>query len=334
MFKSVINGVGKYLPERVVTNHDLEKLMDTSDEWIVQRSGISERRWADIECGTADLAYQAALNAINNSSIEKEEIDFIVFATITPDHFFPGSGCLLQDKLGLKTVPALDIKQQCTGFIYALSIADQFIKTGMYKNILVVGAELQSKALDKTTRGRDVAVLFGDGAGAVILSAEDPTSTRGIISSHLHAQGKYVQDLWVEAPGMALANDVFITEEALKEGRHFPKMNGKKVYVHAITRMCESIREGLEFNNLNIEDVDLFLFHQANLRINNAVAQKLNIPSEKVFNTIEKYGNTTAATIPIGMNDALEQGVLKPGMLVALSAFGSGFTWGSTFLRY
>lgn len=334
MYRSKINGIGRFLPERVVTNYDLEKIMETSHDWIVQRTGIEQRHWASADVGASDLALKASLQAIERSTIQKEDIDLILFATITSDYFFPGSGVLLQDKLGLVDVPAMDIKQQCTGFVYGLATADQFIKSGMYKNILLIGAEVHSKGLDKTTEGRDIAVLFGDGAGAVIISSVDPSSNEQIYSSHLHSEGKYAKELWTEAPGFGIGEDVNISNEVIKAGRHLPKMNGKRVYVHAIKRMCESIMEGLKYNKLKIEDIDLFFFHQANLRINLAVAEKLGIPEHKLFNTIQKYGNTTAATIPIGMSDAIDAGVLKPGMLVATSAFGSGFTWGSNFFRY
>lgn len=334
MYGSKINGVGRYVPENVVTNSDLEKIMETSNEWIIQRTGIEERHWASADEGTSDLAVKAAKQAIERSSITAEEIDMIVFATITSDYFFPGAGVLLQDKLGLGNIPAMDIKQQCTGFIYAMATADQFIKSGMYKNILVVGAEVHSKGLDKTTRGRDIAVLFGDGAGALIMSSTSADDPNRVLSSHLHSEGKYAKELWTEAPGFGIGEDVNISHDIIEQERHFPVMNGKKVYVHAIKRMCESIVEALEYNKIKLEEIDMFFFHQANLRINSAVAEKLGIPESKLFNTIQKYGNTTAATIPIGMSDAIDAGVLKPGMLVATSAFGSGFTWASSIFRY
>ncbi len=334
MFRTKINGIGRHLPDNIVTNYDLEKIMDTTHDWIVQRTGIEQRHWVKNREGTSDLAVIAAKQAIENSSIEAKDIDMIIFATITPDYFFPGSGCLLQEKLGLDTIPAMDIKQQCTGFVYGMATADQFIRSGMYKNILLIGAEVHSKALDKTTRGRDISVLFGDGAGAMILSATNKDDPTCILSSHLHSEGKFAKELWTEAPGMGMDDEEFMSYDILEQGKHRPYMNGKRVYVHAIKRMCEGIIESLEFNKLKLEDIDLFFFHQANLRINTAVAEKLNIPEEKVFNTIQKYGNTTAATIPIGMHDAIEAGVLKPGMLVATSAFGSGFTWGSSLFRY
>ncbi len=336
MQASKILGVGKYLPERVVTNNDLAGMMETSDEWIQQRSGIQQRRWATPEETTSDLALKAAEEAIRNADIPKDQIDMIIFATLSPDFFFPGCACVLQSKLGLPTIAALDVRQQCSGFIYALSVADAYIRAGLMRTILVVGAEIHSKGLDKTSRGRDVSVLFGDGAGAVVVGAsdcKDPKRDSHILSTTLHAEGQHAKELWVKAPGMDHGAD-FLTTQDCELGDIFPKMNGKKVYVHAVKRMCEVIHEGLAKSKLQLSDVDLFLFHQANLRINEAVGQELKIPAEKVFNTIQKYGNTTAATIPIGMCDAQQAGVLKPGMLVALTAFGSGFTWGNVLLRF
>lgn len=338
--RSRILGVGTYLPPQVYTNQDLAKMMDTSDEWIQQRTGIKQRHWADRDTGTSDLAYHASLRALEAAKSRKEEIDLIIFATLSPDYFFPGSGCLLQAKLELPGVPALDIRQQCTGFIYGMSIADQFLKTGMYKKVLVVGAEVHSKGLEKNTHGRDVAVLFGDAAGAVVMDAtdlpSDPAEARnapGILSTHLHADGKYARELLME-PGMHAGTDVWVTREMIDETREYPKMNGKAVFMHAVKRMPEAINAALEANALSVADVDLFVFHQANLRINEMVAKQLGIPEEKVFNTIDRFGNTTAATIPLGLDEAVKAGKLKPGMLVASAAFGSGFTWASALYRW
>lgn len=335
-YVSEILGVGMQVPDRVVTNADLAKFIETTDEWIVQRSGIEQRRWCDDNTSTTDLALKAAESAIARAGIDKSEIDLIIFATLSPDHDFPGSGCFLQAKLGLSGCASLDIRQACTGFLYGMSVADQFLKTGMYRTVLLVGAELHSKGLDKTTRGRDVAVLFGDGAGAVVLRRQEATGSPAqsrVLSTHLHADGAHAKELWLPAPGMALGAER-LTSAMLEEGLHYPKMNGKKVFTHAVRRMGEVLGECLQANGVTLEQVDLFLFHQANLRINEMLANELKIPAEKVFNTIQKYGNTTAATLPIGMAEAEKAGKLKKGMLVASAAFGSGFTWASALYRW
>ncbi len=336
MLRARITGVGSYAPPHIVTNDDLEEMMNTSDEWIRQRTGIERRHWADDDISTSDLALEASLRAIENAGIDKESIELIIFATLSPDHNFPGSACFLQTKLGLEGIAALDIRQQCTGFVYAMSIADQYIRTGMYKTILVVGAEVHSKGLDKTPRGRDLGVLFGDGAGAAVVEAcevTDPANDSYVLSSHLHADGRYAQMLWTKVPGMANGPH-WLDVESIEKGEYFPQMDGRRVYIHAVKKMPESVREAVEFNGLTVEDIDLFLFHQANLRIIESVGEALNAPPEKVFNTIQEYANTTAATLPIELDEALRAGVLKKGMLVVLSAFGSGFTWGSVLLRW
>lgn len=325
--------VGMSVPDRVITNDDLSKLMDTNDEWITQRSGIKERRWVDAATTTSDLGLRASLDAIAAAGIAKEEIDLIIVATISPDHDFPGTSCFLQQKLGLSGCAVLDIRQACSGFIYGMSIADQFIRTGMYKTVLLVGAEVHSKGLDVSTQGRDVSVLFGDGAGAVILRRTSESNPNRILSTHLHADGAFAEDLWMPGPGMNLGAKR-VSTEMIAEGLCFAKMNGKKVFATAIRRMAEVLHEGLAHNGVSIADIDLFLFHQANLRINEMLAQELKIPADKVFNTIQKFGNTTAATIPIGMACAQEAGKLKKGMLVASAAFGSGFAWGSSVYRW
>lgn len=338
MFRSEIIGLGSHLPEQVITNNDLEKMMDTSDEWITKRTGIKERRWVKDGVNGTDLAKEACDKAIADAKLEKEDIDLVVYATLSPDHFFPGDGCFLAPKLGLKPgTPTLDIRQQCTGFMYGMSVADQFLRSGMYKNVLVVGSELQSRGLHKETEGRDVTVLFGDGAGAVVMSRKDVTKEREescIWSTHLWSDGTYAKELWVEAPGSACEPDQRISAQMVEDGRIFPKMNGKKVYVHALKGMGEAILTSLEANQLKLEDIDLFLFHQANLRINEAVGEKFGIPADKIHNTIQHYGNTTAATLPIGMDDARKSGKLKKGDLVAMAAFGSGFTWAGGVFRY
>ncbi len=333
MYSSEIIGCGMYVPENVVTNNDLSKMMDTTHDWIVQRSGIEERRRVTPEVSTTDLALKACEEAIKNAGIDKKEIDCILFATLSPDFFFPGAACILQPKLGLTEIPAIDVRQQCSGFLYGMSMADAFIKSGQYKTILLVGAEIHSKGMNKTTAGRDVAVLFGDGAGAVVIRRTDSNNSSKIMSTHLFAEGVHAKELWTEAPGLGIGPEM-ITHADIEAGRHFPQMNGKKVFANAVRRMCECLMLALETNKVKLDDIELFLFHQANLRINQMMAQELKIPEHKVFNTIMKYGNTTAATIPIGMSEAVKAGKLKKGTLVASAAFGSGFTWASSVYRW
>lgn len=329
MPRTAILGLGQYLPERVVTNDDLAKMFDTSDEWIQQRTGIKERRYVEDGVGPADLAVPATEQALENAGLKREDIEFIIFATLNPDYFFPGSGCVLQDKLGLPGIGALDVRNQCSGFIYGLSVADAFIRTGMYKRILLVGAEVHSSGLEFADTGRDVTVLFGDGAGAVILGATE--EDKGILSSHLHADGKYAKELWLEIP--AARYFPRLTKEHMDEGRHYPRMNGRRVFKMAVEKMPEAINEALEANGLTVDDIDLLVPHQANLRINEFVAQKLGIPPEKVYNNIQRYGNTTAGSIPIALNEAIQEGKAKKGDTVMLAAFGSGFTWASCVLK-
>ena len=331
MFNARILGTGSYLPERVVTNADLEEVMDTSDEWIRQRTGIRERRFVEPGVGPTDLGLQAAHHALHSAGLTPDQIDFIIFATLSPEYNFPGCGCLLQEKLGVGTVGALDVRNQCTGFVYGLSIADQFVRTGTYRHILVVGAEVHSSGLEMNTHGRDVAVIFGDGAGAVVVGRSDSGSRR-ILSSPLHAQGKYARKLWLEVPSSL--SQPRLTEEMLREGRHYPHMDGRYVFKHAVERLQESVREALADNRLKIEDVALLILHQANLRISEAVIRSLKIPPERVFSNIQRYGNTTAASIPIALDEAVRAGTVQPGDLVVLAAFGSGFTWGATILRW
>ncbi len=334
--RSRVIGLGSHLPPRIVTNEDLTEFMDTSDEWIVQRTGIRERRWVEGVTSTSDLAVEASQRALDSAGLAAQDLDMIFLATLSPDHFFPGSAVFLQRKLGLAGIPAIDVRQQCTGFIYALSIADQYIRTGSAEKILVVGSEVHSKGLEKSTRGRDVTVLFGDGAGAVILEATgvtDPDRESHLLSTHLYTDGAFAEELWVPAVSTAYDEDI-VDQRMLDRGDQYPKMNGRQVFVHAVKRMPEAVEAALEQNNYQVNDVDLFVFHQANLRINEAVAHRLGAPEEKVFNTIHKYANTTAATIPIGLDEAVQAGMLEAGMLVASAAFGSGFTWGSALLRW
>lgn len=331
MKNAKIVGIGSYVPDRVVTNFDLEKLMDTSDAWIRERTGIQERRFA--EPGLETVSYmgaQASKEALKDANLKVEDIDFIIFATLSPDYVFPGSGCVMQQHLQHYGIGALDVRNQCSGFIYGLSIADQFIKTGMYKNILVVGSEVHSTGLDMTTRGRDVAVLFGDGAGAVVLTATDEKG-KGILSSHLHADGRHAKELWAEDPGSSKKER--LTVEMIEQGTIYPHMNGRYVFKHAIIRFVEVITEALKANGYSRDDVDLIIPHQANDRITETVQIKLELPPEKVYSNIRKYGNTTAASIPLAMREAVDKGVIKENSLVCLAAFGSGFTWASSLIR-
>ncbi|MFC0605244.1 3-oxoacyl-ACP synthase III family protein [Winogradskyella pulchriflava] len=336
MYNSKIIGLGKYVPDNVVTNDDLSKMMDTNDEWIQERTGIKERRWVKkgSDDTTATMGVKAAKIAIERAGIDKDDIDFIIFATLSPDMYFPGPGVQVQHALDIKTVGALDVRNQCSGFVYALSVADNFIKTGMYKNILVIGSELHSYGLDKTTRGRGVSVIFGDGAGAAVLTREEDTS-KGILSTHLHSQGEHAEELVLIAPGMGKrwVNDI-LAENDPNDESYFPYMNGQFVFKNAVVRFSEVIMEGLVKNNLQVEDVDMLIPHQANLRIAQFIQRKFKLNDDQVFNNIQKYGNTTAASIPIALTEAWEEGKVKEGDTVVLAAFGSGFTWGSVIIKW
>ena len=335
LYRSRIKGLGFYVPDNVVTNDDLSKLMDTSDEWIQERTGIKERRHAlKGSDTTTSMGVKASLKAIEAAKINKEEIDFIVFATLSPDFYFPGCGVLVQKELGLPTVGALDIRNQCSGFIYALSVADQYIKTGMYKNILVIGAETQSPALDMTTRGRNMAVLFGDGAGAAIVSRSDDPE-RSILSTHLHSQGEHAEQLAMITPGVGTKwVTELLAENDPDDVSYYPNMNGQFVFKNAVVRFAEVIEEGLKSNGLSHKDINMLIPHQANLRISQFVQHQFKLTDEQIFNNIMKYGNTTAASIPIALTEAVQQGKIKDGDLVVLAAFGSGFTWASAIIRW
>lgn len=328
---TVISGTGHFIPPKTVTNFDLEKLIDTSDEWIQQRTGIKERHYAEPGTGSSDLAYQAALKAIKSAGIDKTEIDFIIAATLSPDHYFPGIGVQVQAKLGLSNIGALDVRNQCSGFIYALSVADQYIRTGTYKKILLVAAEVQSSNLDYSDEGRDMAVLFGDGGGAVILEP-GIDSDRSILSTHLFSDGNNVKKLWMETPSPK-DNPTF-SYDMIDSKRCYPKMNGRHVFINAVEKMPEAVWAALKHNNLTIDDVDHLIPHQANDRISLMVAQKLGIPVPKVIRNISRFGNTTAASIPIALDEALLEGRIKKGDLIVLTAFGSGFTWASAVIRW
>ncbi|PXX23280.1 3-oxoacyl-ACP synthase III family protein [Arenibacter sp. ARW7G5Y1] len=336
MFNSKITGLGYYVPKNVVTNDDLSKIMDTNDAWIQERTGIQERRHVKKGDGdtTTTMGVKAAKIAIERSGIDKNDIDFIVFATLSPDYYFPGPGVLVQRDLDIKTVGALDVRNQCSGFIYALSIADQYVKTGMYKNVLVIGSELHSHGLDMTTRGRGVSVIFGDGAGAAIVSREEDAQ-KGILSTHLHSEGQHAEELSLIAPGMGKrwVTDILEDNDPNDES-YLPYMNGPFVFKNAVVRFNEVIIEGLKANNLEAKEIDMLVPHQANLRISQYIQKKFGLGDDQVFNNIMKYGNTTAASIPIALTEAWEQGKIKSGDLVVLAAFGSGFTWGSAIIRW
>lgn len=336
MYNSKIIGLGKYVPDNVVTNEDLSKMMDTNDAWITERTGIKERRWVVKGSGdtTATMGVKAAKQAIERSGIDKDDIDFIIFATLSPDMYFPGPGVQVQHALDIKTVGALDVRNQCSGFVYAISVADNFIKTGMYKNILVIGSELHSHGLDKTDRGRGVSVIFGDGAGAAVLTREDNNS-KGILSTHLHSQGEHAEELVVKAPGMGTrwVTDI-IAENDQDDESYFPHMNGQFVFKNAVVRFSEVIMEGLMQNKLGKEDIDMLIPHQANLRIAQFIQKKFELGDDQVYNNIMRYGNTTAASIPIALTEAWEEGKIKEGDTVVLAAFGSGFTWGSVIIKW
>jgi len=349
MVKSKIAGIGMYVPQRVVTNNDLLKYMDTSDEWIQERTGIKERRYAHrTEETTTTMGVEAAKIAIERAGITPQDIDFIVFATLSPDYYFPGCGVLLQRAMKMKEIGALDVRNQCSGFLYALSVADQFIKTGMYKNILVVGSEKHSFGLDFSTRGRNITVIFGDGAGAVVLQpTEDPN--RGILSSHLHSDGESAEILAMYNPGThanhwtnepvaefdnAEIGQMFLSHAIIDKAQVFPNMDGQAVFKKAIIKFPEVIMESLSVNGYSTADIKVLIPHQANLRIAQFVQQKLKLRDDQVYNNIQKYGNTTAASIPIALCEAWEEGKIKEGDLVCLAAFGSGFTWASALMKW
>ena len=332
MRNSKIAGVGHYVPANVVTNQDLEKIMDTTHEWIVERTGIQERRYFTAGTDTtANMGTKAAEKALTMANITASELDLIVFATLSPDYVFPGSGVLLQRELGIKNIPALDVRNQCSGFIYALSVADQFIKTGMYNNVLVVGSEIHSSGLDFSDKGRAVSVIFGDGAGAVVLQPAE-SENQGILSTHLHADGELAEELACLAPTSNKKER--LSQDMLEDGSIYPYMNGQTVFKNAIVKFPEVIMEALDKNGYETKDIDMLIPHQANLRITSFIQQKMGLPEEKVFSNIQRYGNTTAASVPIALSEAVEQGKIKPGDLVCLAAFGSGFTWGSALIRW
>ncbi|MBK7401965.1 MAG: ketoacyl-ACP synthase III [Myxococcales bacterium] len=323
-----ITGSGHYVPNKVVTNDDLGKLMSTTDEWIQQRTGIKERHFVDAESVQAsDLALPAAKMALEQAKLEPKDVDAIIFATLSPDAHFPGSACFLQTKLGCGQIAALDVRNQCSGFLYALSIADAWIRAGTFRNILIAGAEVHYFGLDMTDRGRDVAVLFGDGAGCVVLQPTDDDD-RGVLTCGVHADGVGAKELWMELPASRIRAD------QVAEGQHYPRMNGKAVFRWAVEKMPEAALTALGKAGKKVEDVDLFIPHQANMRINQLVAERLGVPADRVVHNIQRYGNTTAATIPIGISESWREGKIKEGSTVLMTAFGAGFTWGAALVRF
>ncbi|MDH5609624.1 MAG: ketoacyl-ACP synthase III [Cyclobacteriaceae bacterium] len=334
MYTSRIAGIGHYVPDNVVTNQDLLQFMETTNEWIVERTGIEERRW--VVPGSDDrpstMGTKAAQIAIKNAGLTPDDIDFIVFATLSPDYYFPGPGVQVQDLLGIREIGALDVRNQCSGFVYGLSVADQFIKTGMYKNILVIGSEYHSGGLEKSTRGRGVTVIFGDGAGAVVLQRSE--NGHGILSTHLHSEGKHAKELALIGPATSRWVDAIMSENDPEDTSYYPHMNGNFVFKHAVTRFAEVIMEALGANGYNPGDISLLIPHQANLRISQFIQKKMGLSDDQVYNNIMRYGNTTAASIPIALSEAHSEGRIKEGDLVLMAAFGSGFTWGSALIRW
>ena len=330
---SRILGIGHHVPERVVTNDDLTRYMDTSDEWIQQRTGIRQRHYISADTGPADLALPATRDALREAGVRAADLDLILFGTLSPDIDFPCSASVLQRYLGVRGMPAMDVRNQCSGFLYMLAVADKFIRTGGARYVLCVGAEVHSTGIDLSTLGREVAVIFGDGAGAVVLGPE-ADARRGILSTHLHSEGRYAEKLMVEVPTSRVSPRV--TEEMLSGpgSRLWPRMEGRYVFKHAVTRFPEVINEALEANGYTAADLDLLIPHQANLRISQVVAMGLELPEEKVFNNIQRYGNTTAASIPIALHEAVREGRVRPGALVCLAAFGAGFTWAAALMRW
>lgn len=334
MKRTIIKSTGRYLPPRVVTNQDLTQWMETSDEWIRQRTGIEQRHWVpeEGEVGAADLGLEASKIALDRAGWKPEDIDLIIFATLSPDIFFPGSGCLLQDKLGLETTPALDIRQQCTGFFYGLSTADAYIKSGYANKILFVGSEVHSTGLDISTRGRDVTVIFGDGAGALCMEGVETDEQVGIMAASLHCQGRYADALIAEGP--ASRQNPRLTHQMLDEGRHYPKMDGRSVYKLALARLPEVTYTTLEKAGLQLEDIDLIIPHQANMRINQAYQKALKVSEDKMYHNIQRYGNTTAGSIPIALDEALEKKIIGPSSTVLFAGLGAGVTWGALIYKF
>ncbi len=330
MKRSRIISVGHYVPDRVVKNSDLEKILNISDDAIVKRTGVRERRYVSPGTSCSDLAYEASKRALEKAGMEPGRIDLIILATLSPDHFFPGSGCFLQERLGIPGTPAIDLRNQCSGFLYGLSIADQFIRTETYRNVLVVGSEVHSTGLDFSPEASSVTIIFGDGAGAAILGPS--VDGTGLLASRLHADGRFAHELWVPSPGTR--HEVQINHPMIDQKMHYPRMNGRAVFRSAVVHMTAVVEDILQSERLRREDVSLYIFHQANLRIVEAVVSRLGIDASRVYNNIERYGNTTAAALPIALSEAVELGRVGLGDLVMLASFGSGFTWGGVLMRW
>lgn len=332
VLRSHISGTGSSVPDRVVTNADMMEMMDTTEEWIEQRTGIRERRWVEDGQKPSDLARGATLAALEDAGLEVSDLDCILLATLSAEHEFPGTSFFLHEAIDAGEIPCLDLRAQCSGFLFALQMADALIVSGRYRRVLVVGCEVHSTGLDKTTAGRDVSVIFGDGAGAIILEGTDSADGPGVLEVRLHAEGKHARRLWAEAPSCAAPDR--LTHEMIDDRRIYASMDGRFVFKHAVTRMPQILNETLSAASIKLDDIDLFLFHQANLRINEFVAQKLEIPEAKLMNNIQRLGNCSAAALPILLAEASREGRLKAGQLVSLTAFGSGFTWGSAVVRW
>ncbi len=331
MPRAAIAAIGTYVPERVVTNEELTRLMETSDEWITQRTGVKERRWVRPGQENSDLALEATRRALAEAGWKAGDVEAIVYATLSPDHMFPGDGCFLNAKLGIPGVPALDVRNQCSGFLYGLSVADAWIQTGQFRRVLLVGSEIHSTGLDVSTRGRDVSVIFGDGAAATLLEASDDPG-RGVLTTVLKADGRFARDLWTDAPGSCYHPRM--TKEMIDSAAVYPKMEGQRVFKTAVVRMPEAVREALARVGLTTRDIKVLVPHQANLRISEMVQRSLELRDDQVFNNIQRYGNTTAASIPLALSEAVPARGVRRGDLVALCAFGAGFTWASALVRW
>jgi 3-oxoacyl-[acyl-carrier-protein] synthase-3 len=335
MPNAVFLGTGHFVPDRVVTNDELAKLMDTSDEWIQQRTGIQQRRFVDFDkepMGASDLGARAARNALDAAGLSKDDVDCIIYATLSPDKAFPGDGVLVQAKLDIPAgVPAFDIRNQCSGFLYGLQMANAFIHQGVYRNVLLIGSEVHSSGLEFADRGREVSVIFGDGSAAAVLGASDDNE-RGVLGVTLHADGRFAEVLETSCPSSAL--NPRVTKEMLDAGAQYPRMQGKLVFKNAVQRMPEAVSEVLAEHHVEPRDIKLLIPHQANLRISEMVQRRLGLRDDQVFNNIQKYGNTTAASIPLALDEAVKEGRLHKGDLLVLTAFGAGFTWGAALVRW